>query len=359
MIGKLANSIEKESFVKSLNQRLSEHEHIILDLFVSNACNLHCNHCYFLDYSPIGVPISFQRWSEIIDESINMGIKHFHFSGREPFCDKRVPLLLEKMNNLSANQPLKYGLVTNGTLLTNEYFEMLTKSRISYIEFSLEGDVLFNSTVRGTESYNSVFNLIKNISDKSKVSITSTYFGNNLSSIERMMDQFIKIGVSKFNIAPYLFFDKKSLSPVKEIDYKEMIKLVHFFYCYLENKKKNEHVDIRISVTNRQAYDMFTRNNELSSKIAKYIFEGKKMIFKIERNILEIHYPLLYVPYLSQIVITNDGLIIPCANDIHYSQLEEISLGNIVDNGMDAIMKKRLSFISNYINQKLNQYEKN
>lgn len=161
MIGKLSGQIDKDSFMINMSNRISQYDHIIMDLFVSNVCNLHCKHCYFLDYKPRGEPLTLQKWYSIIDDSIAEGIRNFHFSGKEPFCDKRIPLILDYLNRLSAKCKIRYGLVTNGTLLTPLYLQGLIDSNISYIEFSLEGDYLYNSQIRGINSYETIYELIR------------------------------------------------------------------------------------------------------------------------------------------------------------------------------------------------------
>lgn len=356
MIGKLAEYIEKDSFVRSLSQTISRSEQIVMDLFVSNTCNLHCKHCYFLDYRPKGDPLSLQKWYDIIDESIEVGIRHFHFSGKEPFCDQNVPLLLDRINQLSRIHDLRYGLVTNGTMLTTKYLQELIDSNLSYIEFSLEGDVEFNSKVRGSNSFDSIYSLIKSIPNKTKLNITSTFFGDNNYDLENMIDKFVNIGISKFNIAPYLKFDNKFLFPIDELGYQRMIDLVDYFRCYLE-KYKTESIDIRICVSRRQAFDMYMNANILSDAINKYVFNRKKIVFEVGRNVLEMNFPLLYIPYLTQIIITNDGIIIPCADDIHYKNLHEISIGEISNCNMKSVMAKRKEFIFTYINQKIRNNE--
>lgn len=352
MIGKLSEYIDHEAFVKSLSDTISQHEQIIVDLFVSNQCNLHCKHCYFLDYKPIGTPLTLQKWYDIINNCIDVGIKHFHISGKEPFCDQRILSIIEHLNKLASIHDLKYGLVTNGTLLSTEYLQELLNSNMSYIEFSLEGDIEYNLKIRGKNSYESIYSLINEVSDKKKINITSTYFGDNLHNIKQMFDKYINIGITKFNIAPYQKYDSNNLLPLDELSYIKMIDLIIYFRHYLEEKKEQP-IDIRICVSRRHAYDMFINNNILTSDINQFLFNQKKIVYKLGDNILEVNYPLLYIPYLPQIIITNDGMIIPCADDIHYKKVYEISLGNIIDHDMNYILSKRKDYIYNFINQQL------
>lgn len=352
MIGRIAEHIDKESFVSNLSQRIPDYGQLFFDLFVSDSCNLHCEHCYFLDYKPQGKSLPLRKWYEILEESVDVGIRHFHFSGKEPFCEPNIPLLLNRLNQLSNDFPLKYGLITNGTMLTGRHLQELLDSNISYIEFSLEGDIKYNLKVRGINSFEYVYSLIRDIPVKTKLNITSTFFGDNLHELENMINVFVKIGVTKFNIAPYLKYENNVLLPVKELGFNRMVELVNHFRQYLETVDA-ESIDIRICISRRQAVDMFMLENSLSNDIDQYAYDQKRMIFKIGENVLEVNYPLLYIPYLTQIVITNDGVVIPCADDIHYKNLHEISLGRIEDGDVKSVLIKREEFILNYINQKI------
>ena len=331
---------------------IPQYNHVIFDMFVSNVCNLKCRHCYFLDYKPKESSLTLQQWNNIIDDCISSGIKHFHFSGKEPFCDQRVPLLLEKLNDISKDHDVEYGVVTNGTMLDAEYLTNLIKSHLSYLEFSLEGDSTFNQKIRGTNSFDSILNLLSGISNKSKLNITSTYFGNNLQDLQNMIIMFSNIGVSKFNIAPFLKFERKALLPAEELNYNLMVDLICSMREFLDITKEKS-LDVRICVTRRQAFDMFKCKNALTEDIENYIYKGDPFLYNINGNLLEVNFPLLFIPFLSQLVVTTDGLIIPCADDIHYMNLNELALANMKCDDIEAVIKKRSDFISTYINQKL------
>jgi len=85
MIGNLKKYIDKASFMEHVDARLRQNEPMIIDSFVSNKCNLKCKHCYFGDVRPISEPVSLARWRSFLYEAIEIGIKHFHFSGKESF----------------------------------------------------------------------------------------------------------------------------------------------------------------------------------------------------------------------------------------------------------------------------------
>ena len=354
MLEKLSQYIDKETFVKNVLERVECNYGIIFDSFVSNKCNLHCSHCYFLDYRPTKAPLTLERWDQIIDECISCGIKHFHFSGKEPFCDERIFQLLSKLDLLQNEHNLFYGLVTNGTYIDSPKCNELLDTNISYLEISLEGSSYYNNSIRGHKHFKIVNNLINNIKNKHKINITSTVSNDNIESLILMLSYMIKVGVTKFNIAPLLFFKNNKLKSINDVDYKIMLDLItKCSNLLLDIKDHKEEIDIRICLSEKQAFELFTNENILSDYIHKYIYDGKEFVLHIGNHILEINFPLIYIPFLSQMVATNDGYIISCADDIHYKNIDEIHLGNIDSESISQILEKRKKFITNFLIHKL------
>ena len=355
MLYKLSKYIDKEAFIKNVLAKTQSHKNIIFDSFVSNTCNLHCRHCYFLDYKPTRTPVTYERWVQIINECIDNDIKHFHFSGKEPFCDQRIHLLLKKLDTLKIDNDLFYGLVSNGTSISSTKCNELLNGNISYIEISIEGYNNYDDLIRGGSHFKRVDNLICQLDDKSKINITSTISETNVESLIQLFLHMIDKGVSKFNIAPLQIFHKEKIRPIIDISTTTMLNL--YTKCYelllkLSNKIENR-IDIRICFSQEQAYKLFMSRNILSNDIEKYIYDGTELIYNIGNHILEINYPLLHIPYLSQLVATHDGYIISCADDIHYEDINSISIGNITDESITQILEKRRDYIIKYLTNQL------
>ena len=49
------------------------------------------------------------------------------------------------------------------------------------------------------------------------------------------------------------------------------------------------------------------------------------MKYQRGNKVLEFSYPLLSIPFLNELVVTHDGYIISCADDIHYKYLDKIA----------------------------------
>lgn len=355
MLSLLSKYIDKDAFIESIIQKAKCHSNIIFDSFVSNSCNLSCTHCYFLDYKPSLAPITSERWSQVIDECIENGIKHFHFSGKEPFCDKRIYSLLAKLDSLVSDNRIFYGVVSNGTAVQPSKYIELLNSNISYLEISIEGSDYYNNSIRGKSHFEKVDELIREINDKTKINITSTVSESNIDSLIEMMQYMIKQGISKFNIAPLLCFKKERLKPVKNVNTDTMVRLYTECCKLLSSlgKEVEDSIDVRICLSQEQAYHLFINRNSLSDYIEKHIYEGREMVSYIGQHIIEINYPLLQIPFLSQLVATHDGYIISCADDIHFKDIDRISLGNIKNESIQHILTTRELFIKDFLFKEL------
>lgn len=349
MLNKLKAYIDKDAFTENVLFQMKQYDKLVIDSFVSNTCNLSCSHCYFLDYKPIEKALTYEQWRRVLRNFAHYGVKHFHFSGKEPFCDNRVSKLLSMLDKEFPT--LYYGLVTNGTKADAQYINTLLETSLSYIEISIEGSSNFNKSIRGYDHYKIVEKLIGNINDKSKINMTSTIFPNNLNELQEMIEYFHSLGVSKFNFAPYTSFIRKQFLPIQETHIETVMNFIRRCHSFLEEEiDKSSSVDIRICLTPNQCYELFVSENILSPQIDDYVYKGKDIVFHIGNHILEINFPLLSIPYMSQIVVTHDGYTIPCADDIHYEDFYKFSLGNLAKMSIEDIFSEREKFILNYIN---------
>ena len=97
----------------------------------------------------------------------------------------------------------------------------------------------------------------------------------------------------------------------------------------MNNDNSPDAIDIRICMTKAMAYELFLKENILTGKIEEYVYRGNKMKYQRGNKVLEFSYPLLSIPFLNELVVTHDGYIISCADDIHYKYLDKIALPNV------------------------------
>lgn len=196
--------------MEHIDAKLRQNEPMIIDSFVSNKCNLKCRHCYFGDARPISESVSLARWRSFLDEAIGMGMKHFHFSGKESFWDNRIFDILNLLAEYKEDRKIFYGVVSNGMSMDIQGYDEVLATNISYLEISLEGSGKYNDLIRGENGYNTVYELIENVEHRDKINITSTIFDDNGADLLSMLLAYWKLGVDKFNFAPIMYY-----SPLK------------------------------------------------------------------------------------------------------------------------------------------------
>ncbi|MCD7926359.1 MAG: radical SAM protein [Bacteroides sp.] len=341
--------------MEHVDARLRQNEPMIIDSFVSNKCNLKCKHCYFGDVRPISEPVSLARWRSFLYEAIEIGIKHFHFSGKESFLDNRIFELLEVLSKNKEDKKIFYGIVSNGMSMNIQGYDEVLGTNISYLEISLEGSRKYNDLIRGENGYDRVYELIENVGNRNKINITSTLFDDNGADLLSMLLAFWELGINKFNFAPVMYYSPLEMKSQKSLSCESLLDFVSLCFDFINNDSSPDCVDIRICMTKEMAYELFLNENILTEKINDYVYRGNKMEYRKENKIIEFSYPLLSVPFLNELVITHDGYIISCADDIHYKYIDKIALPNvnIMKNSLAEVLQARNKFIVDYLEKEL------
>ena len=218
----------------------------------------------------------------------------------------------------------------------------------------------YNDLIRGENGYNTVYELIENVEHRDKINITSTIFDDNGADLLSMLLAYWKLGVDKFNFAPIMYYSPFEMKPLKSLSCESLLGFVSLCLDFMNNDNSPDAIDIRICMTKAMAYELFLKENILTGKIEEYIYRGNKMKYQRGNKVLEFSYPLLSIPFLNELVVTHDGYIISCADDIHYKYLDKIALPNvnIVKNSFAEILQARNEFILCYLDKELSQYTK-
>jgi len=99
-------------------------------------CNIACEHC-FISCSPANDSFGFMSFEQVkryLEESVDLGVKEYYFTGGEPFMNRDLPAMLELT--------LSYGpatVLTNGMLLKEHRVRRLAE---------IERDSLYSLEIR-------------------------------------------------------------------------------------------------------------------------------------------------------------------------------------------------------------------
>lgn len=94
---------------------------------ISNKCNLRCRHCYNESDVHCEKYMSLDNYKIVIDNLLKLGIKKVQIIGGEPFINENN---LKYMLNYTIDKFEVIEIFTNGTLITSEWFEYLSKNNI-------------------------------------------------------------------------------------------------------------------------------------------------------------------------------------------------------------------------------------
>ncbi len=150
----------------------------MLNIYITNACNLRCKHCFMKSGAALQSELTLESWLSILSDFKVAGGKAVTFSGGEPLMFKDFSIVLKHAHNIGLNTTI----LSNGLLWSETMTEDLA-SYIDEIQFSIDGvNEETNAVIRGKGNFNQVVNTVvkfSNIGVKTSVSTTFTY--ENLS----------------------------------------------------------------------------------------------------------------------------------------------------------------------------------
>jgi len=142
-----------------------------LILAPTNACNLHCRHCYLPDHDEDllhrdTVLKLVDEWNEIVIKERGRYRGIFHIKGGEPFI---VPYLFDVIDRLTEIKSLRLMLTTNGTFGDEQIFRKLKNCNEALdghvtVIVSLDGATEeTNAKIRGRGHFDKVLNFLEGL----------------------------------------------------------------------------------------------------------------------------------------------------------------------------------------------------
>jgi MoaA/NifB/PqqE/SkfB family radical SAM enzyme len=144
-------------------KRFQVNKPTLVDLEITNRCNLRCDVCWFWGKSGIGdrygkLEMSTDEIYTLIDE-VRYYKPSIYIGGGEPFVRDDIFKILEYIKNCG----LTISLTTNGTLLDDDKIEKIVELGIDGITFSVDGDEKLHDDIRGIGTFKKVTRSIKSL----------------------------------------------------------------------------------------------------------------------------------------------------------------------------------------------------
>ena len=110
-----------------------------VEISITGRCNLSCEYCFYNDEMVALGDLPTERWLALFDELGSLAVRRVTLTGGEVFTR---PDLWELIDGLIASR-LRYGLLTNGTLITEETVAAFAvgkrRLRLNSIQVSIDG----------------------------------------------------------------------------------------------------------------------------------------------------------------------------------------------------------------------------
>lgn len=161
----------------------------------TDACNLHCKHCYQRADKPKPDELSTEDALRAVDIMADAGVAYIAFSGGEAL----VRPDFFKVAEVVREYEMGYSLATNGTLLTRENVKRLEESGCDFVQISLDGLRETHNRFRGIDCYDRVIEGIKNaVKSRMAVGIATCVTRYNIHEVDALIDLAEKLGADQF-----------------------------------------------------------------------------------------------------------------------------------------------------------------
>lgn len=322
-----------------------------ISYFINNSCNLNCKHCY-VGYNRSCGDLSVEEWKVVFNDLINVGATTFGCVGKEPLLtwDKTRELLEFLKTKREGNPRIRFGIVTNATLMNENIINDLINIMPDYIDISLDGFSEKHDYIRGEGNFRKTFENLKLIGKMSpelldKVFISFVLMKHNKENFRKLVLELSKIGIRNILISPYVEAKSEKMKFAQDLSVNED-NIIEFyrevigeeFFEDLENVEiiiKNDYDTLKGLMGRCVSEKLIDINHLLIDEYGvifnKYGFGSNSIIINyIPKNNL----------FSKEVRISHDGFVGNCYAQFFedYPNHEKV-IGNIKDESVKKLLK--------------------
>lgn len=258
---------------------------ISVGIITTNRCNLKCKHCMNNSSMAESIELSTDEIKAIIQQSSEANVIFIEFNGGEFFVRDDVDEIID----FALNKNLKVVLTTNGTLISDKWIEKY-KNKITLIRVSLDSHIeSVHDGFRGVEgAFAKTTKTIQKLLDNDyKVTVLTTISKSKLSSF----DDFIKY-----------------LSDLR-------VNGLHTTLLIPAGRGESLEDDVLSPQEHREFLLQYRKiKEEMRGKSKLQILEESPQSFFLNDEIINNDYYTKCGAAFTEIVIMNDGYVLPCAS---------------------------------------------
>ena len=170
-------------------------------LYLTNACNLKCQHCWIIPGEEAKIKndyLEIELFEKVLTQAKQAGAFRIKLTGGEPLLHPKIYKILERIRE----EEFRLAVETNGTLVNEKMTEELVKCN-PFVAISLDAaDANLHDKIRGVQgAFKKTVNGIKNlVSNGIKPQIIFTLMKENSNQVEKIAKLAERLGASSLKI---------------------------------------------------------------------------------------------------------------------------------------------------------------
>lgn len=203
----------------------------LLQVHLTDKCNLRCKHCYQegIDYNRImsisDFKLLLEQFKEL-EKATGANGRVMNITGGEPLV---VPDIMAYIDAAIASGVEKINFLTNGLLLNSEILYEFKKRKIIEVQVSLEGPEEVNDAIRGSGTYAKILEKIKLANEAVlPLKVSYTLNGNNYKYVAETIDSVAAAGARAIWFDRMIPFKGNDLPAVTTQQFKEAMHAIKF-----------------------------------------------------------------------------------------------------------------------------------
>lgn len=195
----------------------------VLQWHIIHVCNLRCTHCYQDDYINT---LSYADCMNVLKQYKTFCEKyhykgHINFTGGEPLLYPNLFDVLTACEHFG----FTFGLLTNGTLLTEDIAEKLSSFKnLCFVQISIDGTRKIHDGIRGTGNFDKAFHGIKLLNKFGiETMVSFTCHKSNYKDLKRVIHYCRHHGVDRFWADRLIPFGNNTESVLSTSEYDNVI----------------------------------------------------------------------------------------------------------------------------------------
>ena len=232
-----------------------------LNIYLTNACNLRCCHCFVKAGKALANELSESEWCAVLEDFYSVGGKTVTITGGEPTLRHDFASIIRKASTIG----LDVTVLTNGVLWNDQMIATLAPY-ISEVQISLDGvDEKMNARIRGEGFFEKIKNtIIAFVNAGVHTSVSTTFTLETMDENTSYRYQNLIASINEQCNAPVHFKLSTKILPGRDISYTEE-----------QNNHYLEEINrIQSLVNTVNTYDFFMENHSPNTIIKNCGYGG-------------------------------------------------------------------------------------